>query len=287
MTNSMTPAGELLRSEIERCGPLSLERFMEVALYHPEHGYYRRARDPFGRTGDFFTASQLQPVFGQLIRAVLEAHTSLRTIVDVGAGRGEMRVAFQAPWHYKAVDQQEPLPARVEGVLFANELFDAVPCRAYDAGGREARVTFEEGRFRWTSDPVREESPGRAVLLNHMATSLQRGLMLLIDYGYSRPEYPLRFPQGSLMAYRHHQAHPDVLAHPGQQDITAHVDFTQLITLAQANGLSVVRHTRLSALLLEAGEQALAQAAAESTGALKTLLFGLGDSFDALLLEKR
>lgn len=287
MTNSMTPAGELLRTEIERDGPISLERFMEVALYHPQHGYYRRARDPFGRAGDFFTASQLQPVFGRLIRSVLEAHTSLRTIVDVGAGRGEMRVAFQAPWHYEAVDYGEPLPAGVEGVLFANELFDAVPCRAYDAVGQEARVTFAEDRFRWTSNPVREESPGRAALLNLMATSLQRGVMLLIDYGYSRPEYPLRFPQGSLMAYRHHQAHPDVLAQPGQQDITAHVDFTELITLAQANGLSVVRHTRLSALLLEAGEQALAQAAVESTGALKTLLFSLGESFDALLLEKR
>ena len=42
---------------------------MEVALYHPEHGYYRRPRDPFGKHGDFFTAEQLQPVFGILIAA--------------------------------------------------------------------------------------------------------------------------------------------------------------------------------------------------------------------------
>lgn len=286
MTNSMTPAGELLRSEIERSGPLSLERFMQVALYHPEHGYYRRTRDPFGRGGDFFTASQLQPVFGQLIRAVLEAHTGLRTIVDVGAGRGEMFAAFQAPWNYQAVDYGELLPTGIEGVVFANELFDALPCRAYDATGQEARVTFQAGRFAWTATPVREESPGMAALMGQMASSLQRGMMLLIDYGYRAQEYPRRFPQGSLMAYRHHQAHADILAHPGEQDITAHVNFSRLIELAQAHGLRVVRDQRLSALLLEVGERALAQAAAESTGTLKTLLFGMGDSFDTLLLER-
>ena len=45
----MTPAGELLAAEIRRNGPIPFRRFMEVALYHPEHGYYRRARDPFGK----------------------------------------------------------------------------------------------------------------------------------------------------------------------------------------------------------------------------------------------
>ena len=63
----MTPAGELLASEIRRDGPISFRRFMQVALYDPEHGYYRRARDPFGKAGDFFTAEQIQPVFGILM----------------------------------------------------------------------------------------------------------------------------------------------------------------------------------------------------------------------------
>src|SRR5947207_2349821 len=64
----------LLRDEIARGGPISFHRFMEVALYHPEHGYYRRAsRDPFGREGDFFTAEQVQPVFGLLIATRIRA----------------------------------------------------------------------------------------------------------------------------------------------------------------------------------------------------------------------
>ena len=73
----MTAAGTLLAEEIRRNGPVPFRRFMEVALYHPEHGYYRRARDPFGAhdpfgvAGDFFTAEQLQPVFGILMAARL------------------------------------------------------------------------------------------------------------------------------------------------------------------------------------------------------------------------
>ena len=63
----MTPAAELLAAEIARSGPMPFPQFMETALYHPVHGYYRRPRDPFGTAGDFYTAEQIQPVFGILI----------------------------------------------------------------------------------------------------------------------------------------------------------------------------------------------------------------------------
>ena len=72
----MTPAGLILQEEIERDGPITFHRFMDIALYHPEHGYYRRERDPFGKAGDFYTAEQLQPVFGILIAAVMRALAS-------------------------------------------------------------------------------------------------------------------------------------------------------------------------------------------------------------------
>src|ERR1022692_3557521 len=65
----VTPLAEMLRAEIERGGPIPFYGFMNAALYHPEHGYYRQARDPFGKDGDFFPAEQLQPVFGILIAA--------------------------------------------------------------------------------------------------------------------------------------------------------------------------------------------------------------------------
>src|SRR6476620_9379219 len=56
---AVTPLARLLRERIARSGPIPFRRFMEMALYHPEHGYYRRGRDPFGPAGDFYTAEQL------------------------------------------------------------------------------------------------------------------------------------------------------------------------------------------------------------------------------------
>ena len=105
----MTPAGEVLAAEIRRDGPISFRRFMEVALYHPEHGYYRRPRDPFGKHGDFFTAEQFQPVFGILIAARIRqlfrdmGEPADFTVVELGAGRGEMADAF-SEWRYVPVD---------------------------------------------------------------------------------------------------------------------------------------------------------------------------------------
>src|SRR3954447_16087899 len=105
----MTPAGELLADEIRCDGPISFRRFMEVALYHPGHGYYRRPHDPFGKHGDFFTAEQLQPVFGILIAARIRqlfrdlGEPSGFTVVELGAGRREMAPAL-SEWPYVPVD---------------------------------------------------------------------------------------------------------------------------------------------------------------------------------------
>src|SRR5204863_8410861 len=129
----MTPAAELLAAEIRRSGPIPFRRFMDVALYHPEHGYYRRPRDPFGKHGDFFTAEQLQPVFGILLAARIRQlfHDLGRpadfTVVELGAGRGEMASAL-SEWTYVPVDVDSgALPDSLTGVVFSNEFFDALP----------------------------------------------------------------------------------------------------------------------------------------------------------------
>ena len=66
----MTPLGELLAAAIERSGPIPFDEFMAHALYHPEYGYYRRPRDPFGKDGDFFTktAAQVYAVYEKKMR---------------------------------------------------------------------------------------------------------------------------------------------------------------------------------------------------------------------------
>ena len=312
----MTAAGEILAAEIERAGPISFRRFMEVALYHPQHGYYRRARDPFGKGGDFYTAEQLQPVFGILMAArVRQLHRAIGEpedfiVVELGAGRREMAEAFGA-WRYCPIDVDGgAMPENFTGVVFSNEFFDALPVEvaAYDgARFREQLVTWREGRFAWESgasvcpqleDYLRRFFPapeeGRwyeanleaLAWMERIASRLARGHVFTIDYGYTRAE-SIRFPAGTLMGYRRHTAREDVLAEPGERDITAHVNFSALEEHGAKIGLERRRFETMASTLLTAGEEdQFAAAMAANPGQLKTLLFGMGETFRVLLQKK-
>ena len=326
----MTPAAELLASEIERSGPIPFRRFMEVALYHPDDGYYRRPRDPFGTQGDFFTTEQLQPVFGiliaarirQLCRALGEPPDF--TVVELGAGRREM-APHLSEWPYVPIDVDvaqcqlsvpDALRERFCGVVFSNEFFDALPVDVAVFTENEfcqELVTFSEGRFHWIPGPpvspqvdhyLRRYFPppeeGRRYEVNLDALSwidrisgaLRSGFVLTIDYGYTRAE-SVRFPAGTLMGYRRHTAREDVLCDPGARDITAHVNFTALEERAAARGLALEKFETLAQTLLAAGEpDQFASVLAEGEDALrrrmqlKTLLFGMGETFRVQLLHR-
>ena len=324
MNPSATQLAALIRDEIARDGPLPFHRFMQLALYHPEHGYYRRARDPFGKAGDFYTAAQLQPVFGILIAARVRAlwndlgRPPDFTVVDLGAGRGEMREAF-SEWRYVPVDvDRGALPGRFTGVVFANEFFDALPvdaavCRA--GGFRQMLAGWNGDCFAWVeggavspqaADYIErylapceegdlvEINLGALDWIERIARSLERGFLFTIDYGYTRRERA-RFPQGTLMSYRRHNALEDVLADPGERDITAHVCFTALEEHGRRCGLDPARPATLAQTLLDAGSpDEFAAALAAGTPAavserrlqLKSLLFGMGETFRTLLQRR-
>ena len=317
----MTPAAELLAAEIERTGPLPFHRFMEVALYHPAHGYYRRPRDPFGKEGDFYTAEQIQPVFGilmaarirQLYRAMGEPRDF--TVVELGAGRREMAEAFRE-WRYLPVDiDSGALPEDFRGVVFSNEFFDALPVDVAtfrDGAFRRQSVAFHDGRFLWQEDgdaapdaaaylraffPPPEEGRWYEVSLaapgwmDRIACALRDGYVFTVDYGYTLRE-AVRFPAGTLMGYRRHIAREDVLAEPGLRDITAHVNFTALAEHGARRGLRTEAFETLASTLLCAGEPDQFAAALGPENdlrrrmQLKTLLFGMGETFRVLLQRK-
>ncbi len=320
----MTPAGELLAAEIRRGGPMTFRRFMQVALYDPEHGYYRRAQDPFGKAGDFFTAEQIQPVFGILMAAqVRHLYRQMGeprdfTVVELGAGRREMAGAF-AEWNYVPVDiDSGAMPENFIGVVFSNEFFDALPVDAAvycDGAFHEQRVALADGEFRWHTGEVVGEAAERYLRryylppqegswyevnlealawLERMAETLTKGYVLSVDYGFTRAE-SVRFPAGTLMGYRRHTAREDVLAETGLRDITAHVNFTALQESGAACGLATVRFETLAQSLLAAGEPDQFAAALGAGSAaeelrrrmqLKTLLFGMGETFRVLLQRK-
>jgi len=153
----------LLAEEIRRTGPVSLARFMSLALQHPTHGYYRSGH-PLGTGGDFVTAPEISQAFGEVIGAWLaQAWTDLGRpapvrLVELGPGRGTLMAdllratravaGFHATLGVHLVEASEPLRAtqaeRLRGIeatwhdvfaevppgpllLVANELFDALP----------------------------------------------------------------------------------------------------------------------------------------------------------------
>jgi SAM-dependent MidA family methyltransferase len=317
----MTPAAELLAAEIARCGPIPFSRFMETALYHPVHGYYRRPSDPFGKAGDFYTAEQIQPVFGILIASEIRrlyramGEPADFTVVELGAGRCEMAEAF-SEWRYLPVDiDSGEFPDNFRGVVFSNEFFDALPVDVAvfrEGAFRHQCVAFHDDRFVWqeaddlpqkaieylrTYCPAPQEGNWDEINLpalawmDRIANALRTGYVLTIDYGYTRAE-AVRFPHGTLMGYRRHTAMDDVLQEPGLRDITAHVNFTALEEHGARSGLRRESFSTLAQLLLSAGETdqfAAALGPADDLHPrmqLKTLLFGMGETFRVLLQSR-
>ena len=323
----MTKAGELLCAEIGVRGPLQFSRFMDIALYDPQCGYYRRGEKIFGREGDFYTAAQMQPVFGRLLRRACEqlgapAQADGRVLVaDWGAGQSDLRESFDG-FDYRAVDiGRDEAPERFEGIVVANELFDALPVdvAVREAGvWRERLVSFADGRFVWVNGnelatrwrnyasnaTAEAQLSGDAVVIE-LPVALQacveridrriaRGWIVAFDYGYTRREL-IRFPQGSLMAYRRHCAFEDVLEAPAERDVTAHVPFDELRAAAQCAGWEEVRFETMGQFLLRAGEgdQFASALKAPQAGVslrlrlqLAALLFDLGETFRAMTWRK-
>jgi len=135
-------------------GELSFRDFVEIALYHPETGYYAQPVSPVGKEGDFVTAPALSPVFaygfGKLVREFMSrSEAALCSIVDIGCGDGSLihtlyadadpatrerarfagvdrsleRVRFTAPDFYRSIDEVPPAEA---ALIYSNELFDAL-----------------------------------------------------------------------------------------------------------------------------------------------------------------
>ncbi len=296
---------------------------MEAALYHPKFGYYRRPRDPFGIHGDFFTAEQLQPVFGILIAERIRRLTDPMgapedlMVVELGAGRSEMAGALREI-RYVPVGSGGRCRTGIRGVVFSNEFFDALPVHVavVRAGAaRELCVGLANDRFEWqeageapeevdcyrktylgalAEGTIFEAGLEALAWMEQISKALEAGYVFSIDYGYTAAELT-RFPGGTLMSYRRHQAFEDVLKDPGEQDITAHACFSALEGFGKRVGLETVTFESLGHTLMEAGEaDQFARALAADSPAeaqqrrlqLKQLLFGMGETFRALTQRK-
>lgn len=312
-----------LREEIASHGPMPFSQYMERCLYMPGLGYYSAGATKFGEAGDFVTAPELGPLFARcvarVVQPVLEMLGETADFLELGGGSGAFAEAVLLALHAEnatprrylilepSADLRErqrerlvaalppalferivwldrPLEEDWQGVLFANEVIDALPTTrftmrhgevyeeyvALDGEGRLTRIdrpadALVSGAVRHVerdmetefADGYRSEIlPQLPYWMQAVAASLTKGIMLFIDYGYVRREfYGSGRTDGTLMAHYRHYAHNDPLYLPGLNDLTASVDFTALAEAGNQAGFGVAAYLPQAHFLIAAGLQ--------------------------------
>jgi SAM-dependent MidA family methyltransferase len=230
---------------------MTFAKFMELALYHPQVGYYRRPTQRIGYTAgtDFFTASSSGPIFGELVAAactkllqVAGREPGRHVFVEIGAETPDGILAgVTHPFGAVRIQQLgEPLSLSGDCIVFSNELFDAQPCvRGVYRGGRWCETGVELRGETLVEVELECEPPytpltgvdgylfdqplAAAALADSIAAQSWRGLFLAIDYGKTLRELSEESPGGTVRAYYRHTQTNDLLARAGEQDLTCHV----------------------------------------------------------------
>lgn len=333
MTEAQQYSADLAARIAERIaadgGWWSFARYMDAALYTPGLGYYSAGASKFGAEGDFVTAPEISPLFARAIARFIHpllAELQGGSILELGPGSGrfaevalrEFAVCGTPLAEYALLEvsadlrerQQrrlrdlgvplrwlDALPKNFRGVIFANEVIDALPCERFviregefhrlgvgckraSEGGFEWRARAPDGAVEDDTDFIEyavglrgrlesrgielpegyvgEWHPHLGPWLRALADTLQQGGILLVDYGL--PETQLYHPQrsaGTLRCHHRHQAGDDPFHAPGLTDITAWVNFSEVATVAEEAGLAVEGFTTQAGFLLGSQIEAL------------------------------
>ena len=309
---------EIIARRIGSNGPLAFAEYMDLALYHPRHGYYSRLDHRSGQTGDFFTSVDVGTIFGELlteqfaemsssIRKLSQPESNLLMLVEAGAGNGALAsdvldaTAKSYPELYEAIQltlversptarashiaslgphaaklglSTDTLPNKITGIIYANELLDALPVHPVvmtESGLKEVYVDLDSNnkeRFVESLGPPSsvvlehidrfgitleqgwraEISPASVSWVEQAGRALDLGFLVLIDYGHAANQlYSATHASGTLATYDRHvisqpPTHMDAawLLNPGSVDITAHVDLTAVQQAAEGVGLETL-----------------------------------------------
>jgi SAM-dependent MidA family methyltransferase len=323
---------------IEGMGPIPFSELMNLALYHPKHGYY--VRHAPGDGAAYRTSPTITPWFGRILLRAFElmwhrlGEPEEFVVAEAGGGSGALaeavlrELADRKDAFFDAIQWLfiEPFPeigemqrrrlgdlayltsripsledaGNVTGCVLANEVLDNFPVRVFEvAGGKlaEVRVGADDKQLIEVLVPVEDPGPlgpgteraGPAVaekaeraaaievlsLLEEdarfeiatevprwcadAADCIERGWLLVIDYGDVRPGIWTNRPQGSLVTYEGEALGFEPFAGLGDRDITAHVDFTRLESLARAAGFETSPVMTQRDLLIKLGIDEVAE----------------------------
>lgn len=314
----------IMLDEISANGPITFARFMDLALYHPTHGYYLAPERRPGRGGDFLTAPEASAYFGLTVaRQIGECWQRLGrptpfTIREYGAGIGGFAYDIMAgladfdpvilqnldyrliePNQHRlaqalsAMDEvgfgtivsAEPHDAgagleHITGVVIANEVADALPVHRLIGRNGDLRelytgVTNDEfvdvegplspavsempAYFAGHAIPIEDGaeydvSPAATAWFRSACSGIERGYAIIIDYGYKAAElYRTHRLRGTVRGYFEHTVTDDPYLRIGEQDLTAHVDFTALQEAGESAGMQMAGFTTQGALLASLG----------------------------------
>ncbi|WP_462412211.1 class I SAM-dependent methyltransferase [Neobacillus sp. Marseille-QA0830] len=297
------------------CSPnqmISYAQFISEALYHPEYGYYMSEKEKIGRLGDFITTSSVSDIFGKVmakwLAVVFKKMDIIPAVCEIGAGNGRFAHAFlqewsrsnkapikyiiveASPYHrklqrqlltdFESVNQLNNLTELkgFEGIIFSNELFDALPVHVIEKQGGdlfEIMIGLEKDKLKEYKMPLnnpdileflrhsnlqltdhqRIEVPlAMEEMIEQISAVCEKGLVISADYGYTNEEWmdPAR-KKGSLRGYSQHKMIDHVLINPGEIDITTHVHFDHLIQKGNQLNLAFVSKLRQDDFLIKAG----------------------------------
>ena len=262
-----------------------------------------------------FSESQLPAFYGALRYVVVERSSARRELAAMRSKRHAEAGHFSA-----AVE----IPTRIQaGCLFSNELLDALPVHRtimQDGALKEVFVNFADDCFvdsiaSLSTCAIQEYFANQGIVLQEdqqaeagleacdwiteVGRRLDRGYVLTIDYGHRATElFDDHHMRGTLLAYQNHRATENYYAAPGEQDLTAHVNFTALEIWGKRAGLETAGMASQTAFLLalgrgnefadlyDRGQTELEQARARLQ--LKTLIYpeGMGERFQVLIQQK-
>jgi len=287
---------------------------MDLALYHPEHGYSTSGRMPWGRSGDYLTAPTASGWYGAtaagLLRGISTRFGGRVRLVDTAAGDGSFLAsvldalggdATEVLSGVTAVERsavlRDRIAVRLEGspvegrvserfqdhgaepvVVHASELYDAMPVHlveqtaaglleltVVDAGaglqwgrrraGAELEEYFLRHKVELINGQLAEINPAAEQAHRELLEACGSGVALILDYGYEAERLydPRGRRHGSLVSYREHEVGRDLLDSPGEQDLTAHVNWNDLRRAAEGCGWAEIGLMPLAEFLIRAG----------------------------------
>ena len=312
----------ILGNACDANGLVGFKRFIEIALYDREIGYYRSDRPRIGRNPetDFFTATSLKTAFAPI---VLEAALGLaRSIpfppeelawVEIGAEpEAQLFKNLENPFRSQTtLALGEILQIDEPAIVFSNELFDAQPFASVVFRGNswlERSIEVRDQGIRLverapTSEEVTERiadlpnpapegytidlPTGANALLGKIAAQDWKGIFLAFDYGKTWHSLAFDTPQGTARAYRSHQQVGDLLENIGQQDITCHICWDWIIDGLETGGFDSIELESQESFILQRAPAFVKQAFEgdnDQMGALRQLIHPsmMGQKFQAL-----